>query len=301
VAAPSLSSRPEASHHSAALYRASMFSLGAWLAKWLPLGVTRAFAGLLGRIYARQHPERVACVLKNLRLLDAAIDERRAQKVYSEFGKTLADYFYITTRSPAEAMKIIREETGYAHLEEMRKKGIGGVIVTAHLGLFELGGMMMAYRGFPAAVLTLPEPSGALTEWRAQARRRWGTETIEVGEDAFVFLNIARRLREGWLIAALIDRPNAPGPSPVRFPNGTAGFSSGILLVAQQCGVPVVPAAMVRMSNGYYRSQVFEPMMIESHGSRTETLQFYSQRIADILLPTLQEYPEQWYQFTPLN
>ena len=278
-----------------------MFSWGAWLARWSPLGTTRAIAGQWGKIYAQMHPERVECVLKNLQLLDAGINKGRAEKVYAEFGKTLADYFYITTRSPDEAMKIIQEETGYYHLEDLRKKGMGGVIVTAHLGLFELGGMIMAHHGFRTAVLTLPEPSSGLTEWRAQARQRWGAETIEVGGDAFVFLEIARRLREGWLIAALIDRPNSPEPSPVKFPNGTAGFSSGILLIAQQCGVPVIPAAMVRMPNGLYQSQVFEPILIESHGTRAETLQFYSQRIADILMPTLSVYPEQWYQFTPLT
>jgi lauroyl/myristoyl acyltransferase len=301
VAVSSSSSRPEAGHHSSALYRASMFSWGAWLARWMPLAITRAFAGLLGKIYALRNPDSVACVWKNLQLLDAGISKQSAGKVYEEFGKTLADYFYITTRQPVEAMKIIREETGYPHLEELRKKGIGGVIVTAHLGLFELGGLIMAHHGFPTAVLTLPEPSSGLTEWRAQARKKWGAETIEVGSDAFVFLDIAKRLREGWLIAALIDRPNSPEPSPVKFPNGIAGFSSGILLVAQQCGVPVVPATMVRLSNGFYRAQVFEPITIEPRGSRAETLQFYSQQIADILMPTLCAHPEQWYQFTPLT
>jgi lauroyl/myristoyl acyltransferase len=108
-------------------------------------------------------------------------------------------------------------------------------------------------------------------------------------------------LREGWLVAALVDRPNSPEPSPVAFPNGTAKFSSGILLVAEQCRVPVVPATMVRLSDGCYRAEVFEPIMIEPRGSRAETLQFYSQRIADILLPTLCAHPEQWYQFTPLT
>lgn len=288
-------------HHSAALYRAPMFSCGAWLARWLPLSITRALAGLAGKFYAFTHPEQVDCVRRNLQLLDGAIDERRAQNVYGEFGKTMADYFYISSRSPSEAMKIIGDKVGYTYLEQLRDKGMGGVIVTAHLGLFELGGLLMAHHGFPTAVLTLPEPSSGLTAWRARARQNWGAETIEVGSDAFVFLEIARRLREGGMVAALIDRPNSPEPSPVKFPNGIAKFSSGILLVAEQCRVPVIPATMVRQLDGFYLAEVFEPIMIESHGSRAETLRFYSQRIADILLPTLCAHPEQWFQFTPLT
>jgi len=302
--ASSFSSSPREAnqgHHSAALYRASMFSCGAWLARWLPLSLTRALAGLAGKIYALTHPDSVACVCRNLQLLDAAIDEKRAQDVYEEFGKTMADYFYIASRPPSEAMKIIREKVGYTYLEQLRDQGMGGVIVTAHLGLFELGGLLMAHHGFPTAVLTLPEPSSGLTAWRARARKNWGAETIEVGSDAFVFLDIAKRLRGGGMVAALIDRPNSPEPSPVKFPNGIAKFSSGILLVAEQCRVPVIPATMVRQADGFYRAEVFEPIMIESRGARAETLQFYSQRIADILLPTLCAHPEQWYQFTPLT
>lgn len=293
--------KPRSGHHSAALYRASMFSAGAWLARWLPLSLTRAMAGFMGKLYAITHPARVACVQKNLQLLNAAISKTDAQRLYGEFGKTLADYFHISSRTPIESVKIIREKVGYEHLERLRAEGRGALIVTGHLGLFELGGLLSAHQGFPTAVLTLPEPSGGLTAWRALARQRWNVKTIEVGADSFVFLDIGRQLREGFLVAALIDRPNAPEPSPVTFPNGTAHFSSGVLLVAEQAHVPVIPAAMVRQADGFYRAEIFTPIWIEPHGTRAETLQFYSQQIADTLLPTLCAHPEQWYQFVPLT
>jgi len=277
-----------------------MFSWGAWAARRLPLGVTRSLAGLAGRLYALTHPSRVACVYKNLQLLNPAIEKKSARKLYGEFGKTLADYFYIGTRSPAEAMTIVREKAGYSYLKELYDQGTGAVLITAHFGLFELGGLVTAYDGFPTAVLTLPEPSAHLTAWRAHFRRQWNVDTIEVGSDSFVFIHIARRLREGCFVAALIDRPNAHDPVPVSFPQGVAHFSPGILLVAAQCGVPVIPATMVRYPDGYYRGEIFEPIWIESRSSRAETLRFYSQQIADILMPTLCAHSEQWYQFVPL-
>jgi len=277
-----------------------MFSCGAWLARNLPLPWTRGMAGFFGRAYASMHPSRVACVEKNLQLLDASIGKDRARRLYGEFGKTMADYFYIATRPKGDGVKIITQRSGYEHLETLRAQGRGALIVTAHLGLFELGGLLMAQSGFPAAVLTLPEPSRQLTTWRAQTRQRWGVETIEVGTDPFVFLQIAKRLREGCFVAALIDRPGSFEPTPVVFPNGTAHFSSGILLVAAQCGVPVVPTTMVRQADGFYRAEVFAPIEIKPLASRDETLRFYSQKIAGTLMPTLCDYPEQWFQFVPL-
>ena len=87
----------------------------------------------------------------------------------------------------------------------------------------------------------------------------------------------------------------------MKLPHGIAKFSSGILLIAMQCRVPVIPSTMVRLPDGTYRAEVFAPILIESKGSRTETLQFYSQQIADTLAPTLCAHSEQWYQFVPLS
>lgn len=288
-------------HHSASLYCASMFDLGAWLGRVFPLSVLRVVAGSAGWIYAWTHPARVRVVHRNLRLLDDSLPLQSARRVYGEFGKTLADYFHIGTRPPEEALKIISRMTGEDHLDAARREGKGALIVTGHFGLFELGGLLMARNGFPSAALTYPEPSSALTAWRAGFRRRWGVDTIEIGPDSFAFLQIAERLRSGHFVATLIDRPHPSENIPVNLPHGVARFSAGILLLAAHCGSPVIPATMVRQADGFYHAQVFAPLFIEPRATRAETLQFYSQQIADIFLPVLCAHPEQWYQFVSLS
>jgi lauroyl/myristoyl acyltransferase len=278
-----------------------MFDLGAWLARVLPLRLTRALAATAGLLYAFTHPAKVRVVFANLRLFNPSLQATTARRVYAEFGRTLADYFYIGTRPPAHAVQIISQKTGQEHFDEARRQGKGALIVTAHLGLFELGGLLLAQRGFPGAVLTFPEPSAALTDWRAAFRKKWGVDTIEIGADPFAFLKIAERLRRGDFVATLIDRPHPSETTPVAFPHGTVHFNAGILLLAAHCGCPVIPATMVRQADGSYRSRAFPPLFIQPRASRAETLQFYSQQIADLFLPVLNEHPEQWYQFVPLS
>ncbi len=58
---------------------------------------------------------------------------------------------------------------------------------------------------------------------------------------------------------------------------------------------------MVREADGRYHARVFPPLFIRPRATRAETLAFYSQQIADILLPVLCAHPEQWYQFVPLS
>jgi lauroyl/myristoyl acyltransferase len=242
----------------------------------------------------------VDIVHRNLQLLDPAISRPRARQVYAEFARTLADYFHLGAKPAADAASIVSHVSGHEHLAAARKKGRGGIVVTAHFGLFELGGLMLGQEGLPATVLTFPEPSAELTAWRAEFRRRWGVDTLEVGANPFAFVEIAGRLRRGEFIATLIDRPTPGSDVPVQFPGGPARFSTGILLLAAHLGCPVIPALVSRQADGSYRSQVFAPLEIIDRGSREETLRHYSQALADIFLPVLSATPEQWYQFVPL-
>lgn len=286
--------------HSARLYRAVLFDLGALLARLFPLALLRVLAAWTGWLYALTHPGRVAVVRRNLQLLDDTLGQRAARRVYAEFGRTLTDYFHIGTRSQKKAMHLIGEIDGDDHLRAAQEIGKGALIVTAHFGLFELGGLLLAWQGFDAVVLTYPEPSAALTRWRADFRARWKVGTLEVGADSFAFLQIAECLRRGKFIASLIDRPHPTDSTPVRLPNGRALFSTGILLLAAHTGAPVIPATMVRRRDGSYHAQIFAPIFVTPRGSRADTLAFYSQQIADTLLPVLCAYPEQWYQFVPV-
>jgi KDO2-lipid IV(A) lauroyltransferase len=231
-----------------------------------------------------------------LRLLDPALPRRRARRVYAEFGKTLADYFYRGTRPAEEATRIVSRVVGHELLDGLKEEGRGALVVTAHFGLFELGGLMLTQAGLRAAALTFPEPSPALTAFR----KRWDVDTIEMGADSFAFVEIAARLRRGEFVATLIDRPRPGGDVPVRWPGGSSRVSTGLLLLAAHGGWPVVPALMARQADGTYHSRVFAPIEIVERGSREETLRFYSQQLADLFLPVLREHPEQWYQFVPL-
>ncbi len=286
--------------HSAKLYRATLFDLGALLARIFPLSLLRVFAAMAGQLYALIHPRRVEIVRRNLQLLDASLETPTARRVYAEFGKTLVDYFHIGTRSTTAAMHIISEIDGDNHLRVAHELGKGALIVTAHFGLFELGGLLLAWQGFDAVVLTYPEPSPALTRWRADFRARWKVGTLEVGSDSFAFLQIAAHLRQGKFVASLIDRPHPTDSTVVTLPHGRARFSTAILLLAEHTGAPVIPATMVRRNDGTYHAQIFPPIFVTSRGSRADTLGFYSQQIVDTLVPVLCAYPEQWYQFVPI-
>jgi lauroyl/myristoyl acyltransferase len=284
-------------------HRRWTYELAAHCAKIAPRWFIQSFARTMARLYARGRPQVTNVIADNLALvLGRKPDPAEVAKTYASFAVSLADYYHLGARRPEDAIGLVAERQGIEHLTGAYKAGRGGLLVTAHLSLFELGGVVMRDLGFPIVALTLPEGSRGLSEWRAAYRLRWGVETLEVGgNDEFVFLEIQRQLAAGKFVAALIDRPHGAHTSLVRLPYGNARFASGILLMALAQRCPVVPVIVIRRSDLLYRVEAFEPFYVERRGSTDETLAYYAQRLADVFVPVITRYPDQWYQFVPIS
>ena len=102
------------------------------------------------------------------------------------------------------------EWNGWEHFTAAHARGKGVLLVTPHLGNWEFGGAFLVEHGYPLLVLTQPEPDQRLTELRQRSRALRGVETLVVGEDAFAFIEIIKRLQAGATVALLLDRPPAP-------------------------------------------------------------------------------------------
>jgi lauroyl/myristoyl acyltransferase len=288
------------SHRLETTYQAGWFGLGEFVAGCAPRGLLRAFGAAWGWFFAWTHPRNVAVVRKNLALLNCA-NEPDPVAVYAEFGKVLADYFYAGARSVQTAIDLVDERLGFEHLKAAHLGGRGALLLTPHLSFFELGSAVMHEFGYPMVALTNPEPSAELTQWRADYRKRWGVETVEVGGAQWQFVEIVKHLKAGKFVAALFDRPHASQSFSAQLPGGPLPCSSGILLLALLAQCPVIPVTVVAKPNGRYRLEAFAPIVIERRVTPAETLQYYTQVLVDVLLPTITQHPEQWFQFAPLD
>jgi len=285
-------------------HRGAGYTFGAFLGKWLPRGVAQGIGSAISLLYARIQPARVGVVQRNLALIKArAVTPAEARAVFREFGRTMGDYFHLAERPAAAALAMISEHVGWEHFETVRRLGKGGLLLTPHLGFFELGGVAAHANGFEIVALTKPESTPALTAWRAAYRARWGVQTVEIGsEDSFVFLDVARHLDAGRFVAALVDRPNSSKTYPVTLPGGVTGFSGAILLLAMARGCPVLPVTTVRLADGTYRVEAHEPFLPErgERGDSQAAITRYCQHLADVFAPVINRHPDQWFHFVPL-
>ena len=272
---------------------------------WQLLGKNGSFivTRFLGLGYAITHPNTIKAIRSNLALLDKKNGRfSQACRLIINQAECFSVYGQLASAHTGNVMNLVGEKTGFEHLQSVQARGQGCMLVTGHLGFFELGGLVMAEMGFPVTALTLPEPTNELTAWRADFRAKWGVKTIVIGNDTFSVVNIVRALNEGAYIATLIDRPYDGAGVEVSLPNGKILFSTAPVVISLLAKCPIIPVGVVRQSNGKFAIHAFppiEPRWLDS--GRQETIEHFTREIAASLLTLFKEAPEQWYHFSQLR
>lgn len=285
------------------LYNLSLFKVGYACAQILPRKVTQRLADAMGKWSLRNVPELKAVLRENLGIVTGKsgneLDALVVENVKS-FSRMLADYFLCAGDRCDRAAELVAEWQGLEHLEEARKRGKGTILVTAHLGHWELGGLLLALNGVKLTVVTLPEPTSELMRWREAARARLGINTIAVGPgNDFAFVEMLRVLRGNGCLAMLVDRPYSGSGISVQQFGHTTQYSAAAATLAHHTGATVLPAFVLRRPDFGYTAEAGAPIPMEE-GSLRETMQRNVQRIAEQFESRIRKNPEQWFNYVPL-
>jgi len=125
------------------------------------------------------------------------------QPLFRNFGTKLVDLWRCEAGLPSGPLiaEFVGADTVFAAHE--RKQGV--LLVTPHLGNWEVGGYALAARGIKLRVVTLAEPAEGLTELRSEAREKQGIETIVVAATLsrlFILSNCYRKARS-WRFCSI--------------------------------------------------------------------------------------------------
>jgi lauroyl/myristoyl acyltransferase len=288
----------------APLYNLRAFQLALIVARLLPRRLGQAIAPLIGFAVVRRNPSALDALRENLGRATGRTGtelENLCAENIANFSRMLADYFYYSSRSSRAGQALLGHWSGFEHLAAARDAGKGILLLTGHLGNWELGGVLLAHRGITMNVITLDEPSSALTEWRDAYRRRIGIKTIAVGPGRdFAFVEMIQALKRGECLAMLVDRPYAGTGSPVQLFGAPTEFSSAASLLWQHTGATVVPAFVTRMRHGRYLGRALPAVAMRDKREPGGGLVENTQTIASAFESVIRECPDQWYNYAPL-
>ncbi|MES2568614.1 MAG: lysophospholipid acyltransferase family protein [Verrucomicrobiota bacterium] len=284
-------------------YSLGAFKMALTLARLIPRSLAHAIAPVIGRIGYWQNDAGRAALRVNLarvtKKAGSAFDALCASNV-SHFSRMMADYFLCASEH-GRARELLEEWRGIENLEQALALGKGVILVTAHLGNWEMGATLLALRGMPMSIITLEEPTNELTRWREERRRQLGIKTITVGPGHdFAFVEMIQALRRNEILAMLVDRPYEGTGTPVELFGGKTDFSTGPALLWQYTGSPVVPAFVLQNPRGRYVSFADPIIPLEGGADARTALQANTQRIATYFETVIRDHPEQWFNYVPI-
>jgi Kdo2-lipid IVA lauroyltransferase/acyltransferase len=264
-------------------------ALTAWLPRWAALRLGRG----LGRLLADIDRRHLAITRDNLQRAFPQWSEtqvrRTARDVYAHFGQVLIDILWLSHRTREQVMALVDVEN-VQHVDAMREAG--GLLVTAHLGNWELCGITHGWIFRPVGVVARPLDNPAFDRQLTQFRERSGNTVIQKQR---ALGQVMRLLREGREVAFLIDQ-NVQEKDGIfiRFFDRPAAATTVVAALAVKTGLPIVGGHNVLLPNGRYRHVYDPPLRAELTGDREADIAALTQRLADMIESWVREAPEQW-------
>jgi KDO2-lipid IV(A) lauroyltransferase len=266
----------------AAMQRLSFVRAGAFGARiarlgYAPIGVRRA---VVERQLAAAFPERDADDVAHI-----------ARAAYGSLGRTAIETAILPSYGPREILDLFERVDGWNIVEERLALGRGLIVVTGHLGNWELGGAYLAARGLPVDAIARHMANPLFDRYLTATRQRLGM-TVVHDEDAV--RRVPRSLRSGRVVAFLMDQGTIGLASTwVPFFGRLAKTPRGPAVFALRLDAPVVFGAAVRLPSGRYHLG-FEAIDTTSTGDREADVDRIVAEYTRVLERSVRAAPEQY-------
>ncbi len=228
----------------------------------LPLSVLQALGSALGWVVYLSSPTYAGRLRDNLLQSGAWADERDYQRILNanvgETGKAFAEVVAIWFRPHEEAASWVRSVHGWDSVESARTAGRGLVLLTPHLGCFEVIAQYLALK-FPLTVLYRPPNYSALEPAMLQGRARAQLKTAST--DVGGVRTLLKALKRGEAIGILPDQvPGVGEGEPAEFFGRPAQTMNLASKLAESTGAAMMLTWARRLPRGRGYELSFEPM-----------------------------------------
>jgi len=211
-----------------------------------------------------------------------------ARESYAHLGRTFVETALLESIGKQGLLDLVENVQGWEIVDDVMSKGKGAVMVTGHIGNWELAGAYVAARGVPIDAIVRGMANPLFDAYVNKAREAGGMTVVH---DSDAVRRTPRSLRSGRAVAFVADQGVLGLAStfvpffgrPAKTPRGAAVF-------ALRFEVPVIFVVALRQPNGRFRVVVER---IEAR--RTDDMD----RDVDAIVTTFTQHLEKWVRAVP--
>ena len=233
----------------------------------LPHATALRIGGRLGALGYRPLRIRRGVVERQVAAAFPELDRERvleiARGAYEHLGRTTIETALLPSLGRQGLLDMVSATPGWEHVEAAMSAGRGAIIVTGHVGNWELGGSYFAAVGLPIDVIVRRMQNPLFDRYLNATRSRMGMTVVH---DSEAVRRTPRSLRAGRAVAFLADQGVLGLASTfVPFFGRPAKTPRGPATLALRLRVPMLFAAALRQDDGRYHIS-FEPVPVHDTG-----------------------------------
>lgn len=221
---------------------------------------------------------------------------RTARSAFQHDAKNWADTLRIARMSDEDIRDSLKLH-GWEHLDVALKKKRGVILLTVHLGNFDLVGQVIAGHGLSLTVPVERIQPAQLFDFLLARRASKGIHLVpvELAPRAMI-----AALRRGEIVGIAADRVVTGKTIKVQFFGRPTPFPRGIASLARHTGAPVLVGIGLRRPGGRFEGFVSGPVRLGSEAPVLQDEAAILQQIAAAAEECIREAPDQWMAFTPI-
>lgn len=276
-----------------------LYKLAEVLTRLLPISVSYAVAVFLADIqYLVSRSDREAVRRNMTHILNTTqVPSKLVREVFHYFAKYLVDFFTLSKRVNKKFISESVDISGIEHLNEAVGKGKGAIIVSAHLGNWEMAGAVLGLLGYPLSVVALAHKDDRVNAFFNARREFFGASVIQT--------NVALRrcldhLKRNRLVAILADRDFGHHGLMMDFFGRKTLIPKGAAIFSLKTGAPIIPGFFLRAPQDRFNIVMMEPIyppVLDDAGMNDQQIEALINRYLHLIEDKIRQYPSQWLMF----
>jgi len=280
--------------------RSRASTLGYRIFVWLLRNAGLKAAYLLLRFVIIYYRLFVPAAIRPLRYLyrqRMGFDARTTQKLINRnlfiFGQTIIDKVAVLA---GINHKLSFTHEGVEHLEQLVKDGKGGMLVSAHLGNWEVAGHLLKRLDATINILMYDGEAQQIKEYMDQFDSKRSFHIIFIREDMSHIYEINAALQRNELVCIHADRYR-PGNRTMAhdFLGEAALFPAGPFILASKLKAPVCFVFAFKETNFHYHFYAYPGRVYDGRG--TQGMEAMLNDYVALVETRLKERPEQWFNY----
>ncbi|HHZ04800.1 MAG TPA: lysophospholipid acyltransferase family protein, partial [Acetomicrobium hydrogeniformans] len=227
----------------------------------LPHSAALSLGGSLGRmVFSLNKDKSSKAIIRCSKFLGCSIEVARevVAKSYINLGRSVVEFLNL-----AKISKKIDEIVSVHNIENLNDAlacGRGVILLTAHLGNWELAAAYLGIKDYPMRAIGAEQRDARITKLISDIRASCGVETIGKGFD---LRGAIRCLQEGNILGVLLDQDAKDKGIIAPFLGQPASTPYGPVKLAMKMRSPIVPLFIVRRKDNIHHDLYFLPSLEE--------------------------------------